>query len=264
MSERSCSGHSIAATNPVRFLAHLGQSLRAEHGRMGSIARFVHDPAEFSPSHPLPTGFERLSQQHVITILTAGFFGVGFSMSYEVLKYGWFGWNKMPAFIAFRDGRPLRECRIIDFYANRAKLEVDRAWDIHNEFRLYLTVSSRTAFECEVVGRHGSSIQVEFRRDSIFEPMSSVDIRPDSLARGSSRQDLTMLIGLATRRRSQQGAIASALLVTAVASLLIALAVKLDLMDLQQTGYHLAGSTTSFFKKAPSEPPNSTRDTKKD
>jgi hypothetical protein len=185
------------------------------------------------------------------------FFGVGFSMSYERIKYGWFGWNKMPAFIAFRDGRPLRECRIIDIYANRAKLEVDRACEIPDEFRLHLTASSRTAFECEVVGRDDSSIQVEFKRDSIFERMSSADIRPDRLARGSSRQDLAMLRGLATHRRSQQVAIASALLVTAVASLLIALAVKLDWSDLQQSGYHLAGSTTSIFKKAPSEPPNS-------
>jgi hypothetical protein len=179
-------------------------------------------------------------------------------MSYERMKYGWFGWSKMPAFIAFRDGRPLRECRIIDIYADRAKLEVDRAWEIPDQFRLHFA-SGRTAFECEVVGRHGSSIQVGFTRDSIFERMSSADIRPDSLARGSSRQDLTMLRGLATRKPSQQGAIASALLVTAVASLLIALAVKLDFMGLQQTGYHLAGSTTSFLKKAPSEPPNSTK-----
>jgi hypothetical protein len=164
-------------------------------------------------------------------------------MSYEWTKYGWFGWNKMPAFIAFRDGRPLRECRIVDFYANRAKLEVDRACEIPEQFRLHLTASSRTAFECEVVGRDDSSIQVE---------LGSVD-GPDRVARGSSRQ----VRGLATRRR-HQGAIASALLVTAVASLLIALAVKFDLVDFQPTGYDLAGSTTSFFKKAPSEPPNST------
>jgi hypothetical protein len=178
-------------------------------------------------------------------------------MSYERIKYGWFGWNKMPAFIAFRDGRPLRECRIIDLYANRATLEVDRACELPKEFRLHLTASSGTAFECEVVGRDDSSIQVEFRRDSIFQRMSSVDIRPDSLARGNSRQDLTMLRGFATRRR-QPNAIASALIVTAVASLLIALAVKLDLVDLQPTEYHLAGSTTSFFRKAPSEALNST------
>jgi hypothetical protein len=170
-------------------------------------------------------------------------------MSYERIKYGWFGWNKMPAFIAFRDGRPLRECRVIDIDGNRAKLEVDRVCEIPDEIRLHLTASSRTAFECEVVGRDDSSIQVEFRCDTSVGRMNSADIRPDSLARGSSRQDLTRLRGLATPRRSQQRAIASALLVTAVASLLIALAVKLDLVDFQPTGYDLAGS----FFKAPSK-----------
>jgi len=176
-------------------------------------------------------------------------FGVGFFMSYQWKKYGWFGWNDMPAFIAFRDGRPLRECRILDFYANRAKLEVDLACELPKEFRLHLPASSGTAFECELVGREGSSIQVRFRRDSIVKGRSSVDISLSSLARDTSRKDLAMLRALASRRRIQ-GVIGGALLVTAVASLLIALALKLDLVDFQPTGYDLAGS----FSKAPNKP----------
>jgi hypothetical protein len=178
-------------------------------------------------------------------------------MSYEVVKNGWFGWNRMPAWIASSDGRALRECRIIEFYANRAKLEVDRDCEIPEEFLLQLTPVSRAAFECKVICRDDASIQVEFRRDSIFERLSSVDIRPDRLARGNSQHDLTMLRRLAVRRRGQHGALASALLVAAVASLLIALAVKLDLVGLRPTGYDLAGSTTSFLK-APREPSKST------
>jgi hypothetical protein len=201
---------------------------------------------------------ESVSQRHVITILAAGLLsGVG-SMSYEGLKYGWFGWNKMPAWIASLDGRPVRECRIIEFYANRAKLEVDRACEIPEEFLLQLKAVSRAAFECKAVGRDNSSIQVEFRRESIFERMSSVDVRPDRLARSHSQQELAMMRRLATRRRSQQSAIASAVLVTGVASFLIALAVSLELVDLRSPGYHLAGSTTSFFKRTSSERPNLT------
>jgi hypothetical protein len=199
-------------------------------------------------------------------------------MSHRVLKYGWFGWNNMPAWIASRDGRPLRQCRITDLHGDRAKLEVDRAYEIPNEFLLQLTAFSRSAFECKVVARQGTLIEIQFSRSSLFDRAKPKEVKfetaPrgfetemrgfdtatrgfDTATRGHSRQDLQMLRGLANQRRTHRGAMRSALVVTGVASILIALAVMLDWVKFQPAGYELAGSTSSFFKKA-SEFRNST------
>jgi hypothetical protein len=180
-----------------------------------------------------------------------------FSMSHKALKYGWFGFNNMPAWIASRDGRPLRQCRIADLQGDRAKLEVDRAYEIPDEFLLQLTALSTSAFECKVVARQGMLIEIAFRRSSLFERAQPVEAKPATTSRGHSRQDLQMLRGLASQRRNYRGAIRSALLVAGVASILIGLAIVLDWGRLQPAGYELAGSTASFLKKVPSELRNS-------
>src|SRR5215211_1825299 len=78
-------------------------------------------------------------------------------MSYDISKYGWFGWHNMSAWISSRDGRPLRQCRITDLHNDRAKLHVDRAYEIPDEFLLQLTAWSKSAFECKVRARVWSS-----------------------------------------------------------------------------------------------------------
>jgi hypothetical protein len=177
-------------------------------------------------------------------------------MTYDGLKYGWFGWHNMTAWIASRDGRPLRQCRITDLHNDRAKLHVDRAYEIPDEFLLQLTAWSKSAFECKALARQGAVIEIEFRRSSLFDRAKSVPAKVETATRSHSRQDLQMLRGLAGQRRTHRRAIGSALFAAGLASFLIALAVALDWGKVQTTGYELAGSTASYFKKAPSEPRN--------
>ncbi|MFL5000654.1 MAG: hypothetical protein ACJ8FU_15720 [Xanthobacteraceae bacterium] len=192
-------------------------------------------------------------------IRTSGpIFRGGLHMSYDISKYGWFGWHNMSAWISSRDGRPLRQCRITDLHNERAKLHVDRAYEIPDEFLLQLTAWSKSAFECKVVARQGVVIEIEFRRSSLFERAKPGHAKIETATHSHSRQDLQMLRGLAGQRRGHRRAIGSALLVAGLACVLIALAVTLDWEKIKPTGYELAGSTASYFKKAPSEPPNST------
>jgi hypothetical protein len=177
-------------------------------------------------------------------------------MSYDAFKYGWFGWHNMSAWIASRDGRPLRQCRITDLHNDRAKLHVDRAYEIPDEFLLQLTAWSKSAFECKVVARRGMVIEIEFRRSSVFDRPKSSPAQTETATRSHSRQDLQMLRGLAGQRRSHRRAIGSMLFAAGLASFLIVLAVTVGWVKIRPTGYELAGSTTSYFKKAPSEPRN--------
>jgi hypothetical protein len=179
-------------------------------------------------------------------------------MSHVVLNYGWFGWNNMPAWIASIDGRPLKQCRIVDLDGDHAKLEVDRAYEIPDHFLLQLSAFSRSAFQCKVLARQGMLIHIEFKRSSLFERPNPPDAKPETTTSGNSRHNLRTLRGLAKRRHTHRSAIRSALVVAGVASFLIALAVILDWARFQPSGYELAGSTSSFFRKAPSESRTST------
>jgi hypothetical protein len=179
-------------------------------------------------------------------------------MSSDVLKYGWFGWNNMSAWIASRDGRPLRQCRITNLHGDRAKLQVDRAYEIPDEFLLQLNAWSRSAFECKVIARRSMLIEIELRRSSVFDRPKSAPAEIGPASRSHARQDLQMLRGLAGQRRSHGRAVGSALLAVGLACFLIALAVTLDWVKLRSTGYELAGSTTSYLKKVPGEIRNST------
>jgi hypothetical protein len=192
--------------------------------------------------------------QHLVITTHTGFLGGDLDMSNHGWKYGWFGWHNMSAWIASRDGRPLRQCRITDLHDDRAKLQVDRAYEIPDEFLLQLNAWSRSAFECKVVARRNMVIEIEFRRSSVFERPKTSCANLEAPTRSHSRQDLQMLRGLAGQRRSHGRVAGSALVVAAAASFLIVLAVTLDWVKFKPTGYELAGSSASHSKKAPSEP----------
>jgi len=177
-------------------------------------------------------------------------------MSYDTFKYGWFGWHNMSAWIASREGRPLRQCRITDRHDDRAKLLVERAYEIPDEFLLQLNAWSRSAFECKVVARRGTVIEIALTRNSVLDGQKSGHASAETAPRSYSRQDLQMLRGLVVQRRSHRRAMGSVLFAAGLAFSLIALAVTLDWVKFRSTGYELAGSTASYFKKIPIVPRN--------
>ena len=107
-------------------------------------------------------------------------------MSYQVIKYGWFGWNKMPAWIASRDRRPLRECCIRDLYANRAKLEVDRAYEIPDEF--LMTKTTRRKIDAALKARIAlEALRVDARARQPEKPALSPDRGGTHATEGAGR-----------------------------------------------------------------------------
>jgi len=174
-------------------------------------------------------------------------------MSHETLKYGWFGWNNAPAWITSNDGGPPRECRIRALNGNTVQLEVERAYEISGEFQLRLMAHSRSVFECRIVQRRGTLIEGEFRRNSP-DRVGGAQTRFDGPTDAAARQDLAALRGLAKRRRTSSRVVSSALLVTAIASMLMLLATKFDWLKLQPAAYELASSMSSSFRKGPVAP----------